>query len=145
MTATTGHIQPVDIHFDDLDAMGVVHNARYAVLLERVLTSYWLKRGWSADPSQSKFEDTFLAVREFTVTYHAPITSVGTAAIHFWIDRLGRTSVVYGFQVLAADRSTVHAEGTRVQVRIDPGTFLPAPISPELRSAAEPLLLERAA
>ena len=36
-----GHAEPVAIHFDDLDAMGIVHNARYAVLVERALPPYW--------------------------------------------------------------------------------------------------------
>ena len=30
-----GHITEVPVHFDDLDALGVLHNARYAVLVER--------------------------------------------------------------------------------------------------------------
>jgi hypothetical protein len=33
MTTATidyGHLEPVDVHFDDLDPMGIVHNARYA-------------------------------------------------------------------------------------------------------------------
>ena len=34
-----GHTEPVPVHFDDLDPMGLVHNARYAVLLERALSA----------------------------------------------------------------------------------------------------------
>ena len=30
-----GVIEPVMVHFEDLDAMGVVHNGRYVLLLER--------------------------------------------------------------------------------------------------------------
>lgn len=28
------------MHFDDLDPMGVLHNARYAVLVERAITAW---------------------------------------------------------------------------------------------------------
>ena len=38
-TVPHGVVVPVDVHFDDLDAMGVLHNARYAVLVERALSS----------------------------------------------------------------------------------------------------------
>ncbi len=135
-----GHIRPVQIHFDDLDAMGVVHNARYVLLLERALLGYWTERGWSFDPGKPHFADIFFVVREFSITYHVPISSVGDAAVHFWVEHLGTTSVVYGFRVLSADQTVVHAEGRRAQVKLDPATLRPAPMTPALRDAVQPLL-----
>src|SRR5690606_39834511 len=44
-----GHVEPVTVFFDDLDALGFVHNARYPILLERALTTYWAERGYSYD------------------------------------------------------------------------------------------------
>ncbi|GGS79901.1 thioesterase [Planobispora rosea] len=140
-----GHLEPVQVHFDDLDAMGLLHNSRYALLVERAITAYWRRLGWAPDPAVSSFTDVFLAVREFKVTYHAPIVGVGEPLVHFWIERMGRTSGVYGFRVLSADRSVVHAEGYRVNVNLDPGTLRPTPFSDELRAAAGPLLLMAAA
>lgn len=134
-----GHVQLFRVHFDDLDLMGVVHNARYPLIVERALTEYWTERGWSLDAERSAFEDVFLAVREFNVNYLRPITTVGQAAVHFWVERIGRTSVGYGFRVLSADLRVVYAEGTRSQVRLDPATFRPAPLSIALRAAAERL------
>ncbi|MEV7006462.1 thioesterase family protein [Streptosporangium sp. NPDC051022] len=136
----TGHVQPVQIHFEDLDAMGVVHNARYVLLLERALADYWAERGWPFDPSEPHFADLFFVVREFSVTYHVPINKVGGAAVHFWVEHLGTSSLVYGFRVLSADHEAMHAEGRRVQVKLDPATLRPAPIGPALREAVRPLL-----
>jgi hypothetical protein len=45
------HTETVNIYFDDLDAMGVVHNGRYAILLERALGAYWTRAGCTAKPS----------------------------------------------------------------------------------------------
>ncbi|WP_055477819.1 acyl-CoA thioesterase [Sphaerimonospora mesophila] len=135
-----GHFEPVQVHFDDLDAMGLLHNSRYALLVERAVSAYWHRLGWAPDPTRSSFRDVFLAVREFKVTYHVPITGASEPLVHFWIERIGRTSALYGFRVLSADRSVVHAEGYRVNVNLDPGTLRPAPFSSELRAAAEPLL-----
>lgn len=135
-----GHFEPVQVHFDDLDAMGMLHNSRYALLVERAIGAYWYRLGWTHDPARSSFKDVLLAVREFKVTYNTPIIGVGEPLVHFWIERIGRTSVSYGFRVLSADRSVVHAEGYRVNVNLDPGTLRPAPFSSELRAAAEPLL-----
>ena len=39
------HTETVMIYFDDLDAMGVVHNGRYVTLLERALATYWTRAG----------------------------------------------------------------------------------------------------
>jgi len=68
-----------------------------------------------------------------------PIARVGTVQVQLWLDHLGTTSVVYGFRVLS-DGTVVHAEGRRVQVRLDPATLRPAVIGPELREACRPLL-----
>ena len=135
-----GVIEPVMVHFEDLDAMGVVHNGRYVLLLERALAAYWTRAGWAFDPASPGFKDVFFVVREFTITYHVPITRVGPVHVQLWIDRLGNTSAVYGFRVLSADESVTHAEGRRVQVRLDPGTLRPALIGPELRAACRPLV-----
>jgi acyl-CoA thioester hydrolase len=36
---------PVTVHFDDLDALGMLHNARYPLIVERAWTELWEARG----------------------------------------------------------------------------------------------------
>jgi acyl-CoA thioester hydrolase len=134
-----GVIEPVMVHFEDLDAMGVVHNARYVHLLERALAAYWTRAGWAFDPAAPRFSDVFFVVREFAITYHVPITRVGPVHVQLWLDRLGSTSAVYGFRVLSQDGTVTYAEGRRVQVLLDPATLRPVAIGPELREACRPL------
>ena len=138
--STNGVTETVDVHFEDLDAQGVVHNARYVLLLERAMSAYWTRNGYPWDPSSPQFMSVFFVVKEFTITYHAPITRPGPVSVQFWIDRLGTTSAVYGFRVVSHDETVTYAEGRRVQVRLDPTTLRPAVIGPELRAACEPLL-----
>jgi acyl-CoA thioester hydrolase len=142
MTAVTeyGSVEPVDVHFDDLDAMGVVHNGRYAVLFERALAAYWGRRGWTFDPAGPHFAEIFFVVREFSITYRRPITAVGPVQLNFWIDGIGDSSVDYRFRVISADGALVHAEGRRAQVKIDPRTLRPASMSAAVREACAPLL-----
>jgi acyl-CoA thioester hydrolase len=139
-TTTTGRTEPVLIHFEDLDAMGVVHNARYVLLFERALAAYWTRAGWPFDPGGPRFAEVFFAVRESAIIYHVPITRAGTVQVQLWLDKLGTTSLVYGFKVLSEHGTVLHAEGRRVQVRLDPVTLRPAPIGPALREACGPLL-----
>src|ERR1700739_1285844 len=134
-----GVIEPVMVHFEDLDAMGVVHNGRYVLLLERALAAYWTGVGWPVAPAAPGCKDSFFVVRESAITYHVPITRVGPVHVQLWIDHLGNTSAVYGFRVLSQDGTVTHAEGRRVQVRLDPATLRPAVIGPELRAASRPL------
>ena len=135
-----GHIEPVQVHFDDIDLMGIVHNVRYGLFIERALTPFWMRNGWNWDPSRSRFGDIILAVKELAITFHVPITDAGEIAVHFWVDKLGTTSIVYGFRILSADHGVVHAEGRRVQVGIDRTTGRPKPFGDDLRAAVAPLL-----
>jgi len=86
-----GVIEPVMVHFEDLDAMGVVHNGRYVLLLERALAAYWTRAGWPFDPAAPRFTDVFFVVKEFAITYHVPITRVGPVHVQLWLDHLGNT------------------------------------------------------
>ena len=79
-------------------------------------------------------------VREFAITYRAPITRIGAVRVQLWLDHLGSTNAVYGFRVRSDDGAVVHAEGRRVQVRLDPATLRPARIGVDLREAFRPLL-----
>ncbi|MDA0642377.1 MULTISPECIES: acyl-CoA thioesterase [Nonomuraea] len=140
-----GHYESVHVHFDDLDVMGLLHNSRYALLVERAIGAYWTRLGWSPDPATSAFKDVSFAVREFKISYEAPVMGAGELAVRLWIERMGRSSVVYGFLVLSPDHEITHAEGYRANVNLDPVTFRPTPISDESRAAAGPLFLPVAA
>jgi len=144
-----GHVEPVRVYFDDLDAMGVLYNMRYGQLVERALALYWERRGWDFDPNAPHFADIFFVVREFTIRFRVPVVTVGEINVHFWIDELGSSSVTYGFRILSADGSVVHAEGHRAQVKLDRSTLRPSPIPEAVRADLDvlfgPELAERAA
>ncbi|SCE72396.1 acyl-CoA thioester hydrolase [Micromonospora viridifaciens] len=135
-----GHVEHVPVHFDDLDAMGILHNARYAVLLERALTPYWAERGVAFRGAKRSAPDTFHAVREFTITYRAPITGTGPVAVHFWLEHFGTSSARYAFEFRSLDGGTLHADGTRSIVRLDPATLRPTPWTETARAVAATLL-----
>jgi acyl-CoA thioester hydrolase len=144
-TVDYGHVEPLVIHFDDLDAMGLVHNGRYAVLLERALTPYWSARGHSFAGGRATSPDTFHAVREFSISYLRPIRGTGEIAVHFWLEHFGETSGEYRFRFLSADGRTVHAEGRRLIIRLDPESLRPAPWTDAGREVAATLLRPGAA
>lgn len=140
LTVDYGHVESMVIHFDDLDAMGLVHNGRYAVLLERALTPYWAARGHSFANGRATSPDTFHAVREFSISYLTPIRGTGEVAVHFWLEKFGETSAEYHFRFLSPDGRTVHAEGRRVIIRLDPASLRPASWTEAGRAVAATLM-----
>jgi acyl-CoA thioester hydrolase len=134
-----GHIEPVFVSFDDLDSMGIVHNTRYAVIVERALTAYWDGLGYTYANRTVGHPDASIAVVEFSIKYKMPVSATGTVGVHFWTTRIGSTSVSYGYRVQSVDGATAHAEGQRVHVRFDPATMRPTPWQDDTRATYESL------
>ena len=68
-----GYVAPFTVHFDDLDPMGIVHNSRYAVFLERALSDWWAARGHSFTGGRPTTTDAMHAVAEYSISYYAPV------------------------------------------------------------------------
>jgi acyl-CoA thioester hydrolase len=141
-TIDGGHVEVMPVHFDDLDAMGFVHNSRYAIMLERALTAFWERNGFNYDNARYSEPDMFLSVAEYSIKYLLPFRGTGRMRFHIWIDRIGETSVVYRFRALSADSATIHAEGHRVHIRIDPKTLRPTSWTPTANAVMETLLVK---
>ncbi|MFD8817625.1 acyl-CoA thioesterase [Streptomyces sp. NPDC059627] len=135
-----GRLLPVSVHFDDLDALGMLHNARYPLLVERAWTELWQEHGVCFDGDWATAGDACNVVRELLISYEAPVTRSGTYAVHLWLERLGSTGLTYGFRFCSPDGATTYARGTRVLVRLDPATLRPAPWSESFRAAGRELL-----
>jgi acyl-CoA thioester hydrolase len=135
-----GGVVPMPVHFDDLDAMGVLHNARYAVLVERAIVLWWSERGVSFSGGRPTTPDAFNVVREYSITFHRPVRGTGEVGVHFWLERMGTTSADYRFRVTSTDGATVYAAGRRVNVRLDPATMRPVPWTDHGRALGETLL-----
>jgi acyl-CoA thioester hydrolase len=126
------------VYFDDLDAFQILHNARYLLLFERTIGSFWRQLGWGSTLDMQKTPDQFHLVRANAIEYLRPVEGVCDVRVRVWIEKLGRTSLVFGFCVLPLDRDVDCASGRRVIVRVDPQTRKPAEWSPQFRAALAP-------
>ncbi|WP_433830757.1 acyl-CoA thioesterase [Actinoplanes sp. CA-015351] len=135
-----GDVVHVPVHFDDLDAMGMLHNSRYAVLVERAISLWWAERGVSFSGGRPTTPDAFNVVREYGITFNRPVLGTGNVTVHFWLEKLGTSSAAYRFRVTSTDGETVFAEGRRVNVRLDPATMRPSPWTDHARSLAATIL-----
>lgn len=132
---TAGVVVRQRIYLDDLDGFGMLHHAGYALLLDHAVIDFWMDAGWEADPSRS-----VQVIRGLELTYHLPIVGMQDVDVHLWVDRAGRTSVTYRFEVLSSDHTVRYAEGSRVLVNLDPATLRPTPLTDEMWEVAAPLL-----
>ncbi|MCH5673341.1 acyl-CoA thioesterase [Streptomyces gilvus] len=135
-----GRLIPVTVHFDDLDALGLLHNARYPLMVERAWAELWQEYGIHFAGDWVAAGDACNAVKELRITYEAPVTRPGTYAVHLWLERLGTTGLTYGFRFCSEDGAVTYAQGARVLVRLDPETMRPAPWSDAFRAAGRELL-----
>ena len=128
---------PVPVYVDDLDGYGMLHHARYAVLLDHALTDFWVGAGLRLAPDTS-----VTAVRRLTLSYHEPIRRPGRVDVRMWVTEAGRTSALYRFEVwsTSAGRDVLHAEAERLVVNLDPATLRPAPFPDDQWRMARPLL-----
>jgi acyl-CoA thioester hydrolase len=134
------------IYFDDLDALQILHNSRYLLLIERTIGSFFRHLGWTGMRDVHKHPDQYHLIRANHIEYHRPVTELGEVRVRVWVEKLGRTSLTFGFRVLPLDEDREYASGTRVLVRVDPQTFRPAPwtdafrvhLSPYCRAAGDP-------
>jgi len=131
--------KPLYVHrstvwFDELDMLGVLHNARYAIHVERAMTA-WYHSLTGADPS-----DGHIVVKHYEIEFLRPFTRErGELAVEVRLERLGNTSAVYAFRCVSEVADGVqfeHARGIRTIVKVTPGDLRPAPWSEDFRAQA---------
>ena len=127
------HEQVMGVYFDDLDAFGILHNARYLLLVERTIGSFWKHLGWGGVLDAQHNPDQFHLVRANTFEYLRAVRGTGDVRCRVWVEKLGRTSLTFGTRVLPLDHDDPHARGTRTIVRVDPVTTQPVPWTDEFR------------
>ena len=128
------------VYFDDLDALHILHNSRYLLLVERTIGSFWRRLGMGTALDAEKNPDHLHLVRANAIEYHRPVTDIGEVRVRVWVDKLGHSSLVFGFCVMPLDEDSDYASGTRVVVRVEPSTRKPTPWTPGFRALVAPFV-----
>jgi acyl-CoA thioester hydrolase len=126
------------VFFDELDVNGNLHNARFAVHVERAQSALFeqLGKGWT--DLADRDPDLRYVVRELHVEFLAPMTAPGPMLVELTAAKLGTTSATYLFRCADPASDVTFAQGHRVIVKIDQAGR-PAPWSDWYRSAFEAL------
>jgi acyl-CoA thioester hydrolase len=129
--------QVMGVYFDDLDSYRILHNARYFLLFERTLGQFWQEVGFGVLQS-SKAPEHFHYVRANSIEYLSPVYGVGRVRVRVWIEKLGRTSLTFGFCLMPLHEDRQHAVGERTVVCVDPDNQRPKPWGEDFRKQLEP-------
>ena len=124
------------IYFDDLDVFRVLHNARYPLLIEGPSVLSGRKWGGVDYQELERNPDQFQLVRVNHFEYIRAVEGVDEVRVRVWVEKLGRTSLIFGFSVLPIDEDTPYAIGHRVLVCVDPDARQPKPWSNEFKKLA---------
>ena len=126
------------VYFDDLDIFGVLHNARYTLLVERTIGDFWKKMGWGSLANLQENPDHFHLVRANHFEYERAVEGVDEVRVRVWVRKLGRTSLTFAFSILPVDEDIPYCNGYRVLVCVDPTDRRPTPWSKEIRNHLSP-------
>ena len=132
------HEEHHGVYFDDLDAFRILHNARYLLLMERTIGAFWHHLGWGTIADDADNPDQHHLVRAQEISYERPVSGTGKVRCRIWIERLGRSSLTFGFSILPLDEDRPHARGTRTLVKIDTMSHRSSPWSDEFRARVAP-------
>lgn len=126
------------VYFDDLDAFQVLHNARYLLMFERTLGSFWQQFGWGGLLDPKLNPDQFHVVRANQFEYLRPVKGTGTVRVRVWVDKLGSTSMQFAGLILPMDSDEPYARGHRTVVKVDPEGLRPTAWSADFRATIAP-------
>ncbi len=117
--------------YRDLDTLGHVNNAVFFTYLEIARTEYFVKHFIVEDPRNFPF-----VVVHAAINYRRPITMHDVVECYMAPTHVGRSSWTFGY-VIKNVNGTIHADGTTVQVHVDPITKKSKTLPQELRRVFE--------
>ena len=123
------------VHFDELDAMHMLHNARFFIHMERTASAFLRELGRQWEPVVADNPDQFSVVKTQTIDYRVPFLGTGDLRVEMSVVKLGRTSCSLEFLFTNPDASVVYARGERTIVKLDSVTLRPSPWTTDFREA----------
>lgn len=125
------------VYWDQLDLLGVLHNAAYLLLFERARTDFWRSLGIRGYGDEG-LDWPYLVARN-EVNYRSAIMGEQEVQVSVWVARIGDSSITFGHEIRRAD-GAVAADGSTVIVRIDAESQRPVRWTAQFRALVAPYL-----
>lgn len=123
------------VRYAEIDAQAVVFNSRYLEYFDLGLTEYWRAAGvydrWPAHDSPE------FHVARAEVDYKAPILLDAEIDICVRCERIGRTSMIYLFELHGKGAEQLYASGKLVYVHVAEAQGAPSPVPDDFANMFE--------
>ncbi|MPZ98482.1 MAG: hypothetical protein GEU80_03930 [Dehalococcoidia bacterium] len=116
----------------DLDADGIVNNARYLEFFEQGRLEHLARLGVVRRPRPPGAADRSFTIAEVRCRYLAPLRHRETVTVRAWTGRVGERSFALAYELLRRDDGSPVAEGSSAQVWLDVEGH-PTPLPPDIR------------
>jgi acyl-CoA thioester hydrolase len=126
------------VYFDDLDALGLLHNVRYLLFIERARFEMFDAFGFRWGASTAENPDKMHVVAGHEVKYLKPVTELGDLCVALTPRHVGNSSFMVHARVQSMEGSKLYAEVTTRLVRLDPESKRPCAWSERFRRAFTP-------
>lgn len=122
----------LDVRFRDCDPMGHVNNAVYLTYLEQARFAHW-RAVWGVDFEGLPADAPGVILARVEIDYRRQAKYGDVLEVRISLERIGRTSFSYGYQVVDQDDAVV-AEAKSVQVMYDYTAGRPVPLSDDMKA-----------
>ena len=122
------------IRSTDMDADGIVNNARYFEFFEQVRLEHLVALGIIARPRPAGRPSRAFTIAENTCRYLAPLRHRDIVVAQAWTQEVRNRSFVFSYRLSRESDGVVAAEGSSAQVWLD-GDGRPAPLPDDVRAA----------
>jgi acyl-CoA thioester hydrolase len=121
-------VQPVEVRFRDLDALGHVNNVVYLTYMESARIAWWVRVTGRPD-----FRDMTMILARTEIDYRAPATYGDRLEVGVRCASMRRSSFVLEFRIEEQGSARLVAEARKVLVHYDYEAGRSTPIPPDLR------------
>lgn len=126
-----------DVHFDELDALGVLHHTRYLIHLERAQQKFFEHLLGVDDFDADRDEDIYVVVHSLEARFREPLRKPGKLTVEYQITRIRSGGVTMAFQLVSPLSGTCYCSGLRTVCKLSPQTHQPTPWTEPFRQALE--------
>ena len=123
---------PIEVRFNDLDAMGHVNNAVVITFMEQARFQWW--RSFLGG---RRFQEEGFLIARVEVDYRMPILLGDDVRVELHCLKVGNSSFELGYRLTKGLGGEVFAEGRTVQVMLDFTTHRPRPLALSTRAWLE--------
>jgi acyl-CoA thioester hydrolase len=107
------------VRYAETDAQGVVYHANYIVWFEVARGEYCRAAGYPY--TEIEKEGYGMMVTDARVSYLSPARYDDQILLRAWMEKIGRASCIFGYQVYNETTGTINAQGLTRHAAVTPG------------------------